>query len=73
MLDAREASVMIQTRIFGAMWYEEKMRAPLATASRFALMSSGDRFDQSPVTCRSSSVVGATARAVSSACAPLVI
>lgn len=72
-LDAREASVMIQTRIFGAMWYEEKTRAPSAMASRFALMSTCERFDQSPVTWWSSNVAGVTAWAVSATCAPGVM
>jgi hypothetical protein len=60
-LDARLASEIIQISIFGAMWYEEMMRAPSVTASWFALMSSGDRLDQSPVACRSSNVSGLTA------------
>ena len=66
-LDARSASVMSQMRIFGAMWYEEKIRAPPVTASRFALISSGDRFDQSPVTWRSSNVAELTEWAINAA------
>jgi len=57
-LDARSPSVMTQIRIFDAIQYDYRTRVPPATASRFASMSPGEKFDQSAVTCRSSNVAG---------------
>ena len=66
-VDAQLAFVISQILTLSSMCYEERTRAPPAAALWFALISSGERLEQSPVTWRYINVIGLAAWVISAA------